>query len=178
MFYSVVIPGILPAGPVRETGVGTLSGGQVTRRRESVLASMTAEKSTDASSSDDGDTLSLLYEQFRRPIHSYIYRLLGSMEDADDVTQEVFVRACIAWDGLYERNNLSAWLYRIATNLCVDHRRTRAYSPRAIKYAGGICYCTCPERCPGSPVPGNSSHRWHITQRGRNPYFARQKDVC
>ncbi len=120
MFYSVVIPGILPAGPVRETGVGTLSGGQVTRRRESVHASMTAEKSTEASSSDDGDTLSLLYEQFRRPIHSYIYRLLGSLEDADDVTQEVFVRACIAWDGLYERNNLSAWLYSIATNICVD----------------------------------------------------------
>ncbi len=92
MFYSVVIPGILPAGPVRETEVGTLSGGQVTRRRESVQASMTAEKSTDASSSDDADALSMLYEQFRRPIHSYIYRLLGSMEDADDVTQEVFVR--------------------------------------------------------------------------------------
>src|SRR6266496_5110571 len=125
MFYSVVIPGILLEGPVRETGVGTLSGGQVTRRRESVQASMTAEKSTDASSSDDADALSVLYEQFRRPIHSYIYRLPGSMEDADDVTQEVFVRACIAWDGLYERNRLSAWLYRIATNLCVDMLRRR-----------------------------------------------------
>ena len=114
MFYSVVIPGILLEGPVRETGVGT-------RRRESVHASMTAEKSTD----DDAEALSLLYEQFRRPIHSYIYRLLGSLEDADDVTQEVFVRACIAWDGLYERDNLSAWLYRIATNLCVDLLRRR-----------------------------------------------------
>ncbi len=67
----------------------------------------------------------MLYEQFRGPIHSYIYRLLGNQEDADDVTQEVFVRACIAWDGLYERNRLSAWLYRIATNLCVDMLRRR-----------------------------------------------------
>src|SRR5437667_12859311 len=125
MFYSVVIPGILPAGPVRETRVGTLSGRQVTRRRESVQASMTAEKSTDASSSDDADTLSVLYEQFRRPIHSYIYRLLSSLEDADDVTQEVFVRACTAWAGLYERDHLSSWLYRIATNLCVDMLRRR-----------------------------------------------------
>ena len=125
MFYSVVIPGILLERPVRETGVGTLSGGQVTRRRGSVHASMTAEKSRDASSSDDADALSVLYEQFRRPIHSYIYRLLGNIEDADDVTQEVFVRACIAWDGLYDRGNLSAWLYRIATNLCVDLLRRR-----------------------------------------------------
>lgn len=71
------------------------------------------------------DPLSVLYERFRRPIHSYIYRLLGNMDDADDVTQEVFVRACLAWDSLYERDNLSAWLYRIATNLCVDLMRRR-----------------------------------------------------
>src|SRR3954452_22691336 len=56
MYYSVVIPGILPVRPVRETLVETLSGGQArepgrlshTRRRESVHASMTAEKSRDA----------------------------------------------------------------------------------------------------------------------------------
>lgn len=66
-----------------------------------------------------------IYEKFRRPIHSYIYRLLGSQEDADDVTQEVFTRAYIAWNNLYDRDNLSPWLYRIATNLCVDHLRRR-----------------------------------------------------
>lgn len=110
-------------------------------------ASMTAEKSTNFQDSSiagigteqrleddsiqhvpqrgDAEALSALYEQFRRPIHSYIYRLLGNADDADDVTQEVFVRACLAWDGLYERDNLSAWLYRIATNLCVDLMRRR-----------------------------------------------------
>src|SRR5438876_116679 len=123
MYYSVAIPGILPTGSVRETLRGNWPG-------ESVHAGMTAEKSknaqrVDVSSSDDAGALSMLYEQFRGPIHSYIYRLLGNQEDADDVTQEVFVRACIAWDGLYERNRLSAWLYRIATNLCVDMLRRR-----------------------------------------------------
>ena len=70
-------------------------------------------------------TIAQLYEQFRRPIHSYVYRLLGNQEDADDVTQEVFVRACTSWHGLYERERLSPWLYRIATNLCVDILRRR-----------------------------------------------------
>lgn len=66
-----------------------------------------------------------LYEKFSRPIHSYVYRLLGSLEDADDVTQEVFTRAYISWNDLYDRDNLSPWLYRIATNLCVDQLRRR-----------------------------------------------------
>ena len=67
----------------------------------------------------------MLYEKFSRPIHSYVYRLLGSQEDADDVTQEVFTRAYISWNDLYDRDNLSPWLYRIATNLCVDQLRRR-----------------------------------------------------
>ena len=66
-----------------------------------------------------------LYEKFRRRINSHIYRLLGNQEDADDVTQEVFVTAYLTWDGLYARDNLSAWLYRIATNLCIDLLRRR-----------------------------------------------------
>ncbi len=124
-FYSVVIPGILPSA--RSTG--TREG--IQPPREKAHASMTAEKPIDAQSCDisslpnDAAALSMLYEQFRRPIHSYIYRLLGNLEDADDVTQEVFVRACTSWEGLYDRGNLSAWLYRIATNLCVDILRRR-----------------------------------------------------
>lgn len=66
-----------------------------------------------------------LYEKFKRPIHSYIYRMLNSQEDADDILQEVFTRAYLAWDELYDRGNLSPWLYRIATNLCVDVLRRR-----------------------------------------------------
>jgi RNA polymerase sigma-70 factor (ECF subfamily) len=69
--------------------------------------------------------LVLLYEKYKRPIHTYVYRLLRSQEDADDLTQEVFLRAFVSWNDLYDRNNLSAWLYRIATNLCVDLLRRR-----------------------------------------------------
>ena len=80
---------------------------------------------SEASPGNDARAITMLYERFRRPIHSYIYRMLGSLEDADDVTQEVFMRAFAAWNNLYERDNLSAWLYRIATNLCVDLLRRR-----------------------------------------------------
>ncbi|GCE14086.1 RNA polymerase sigma factor [Tengunoibacter tsumagoiensis] len=119
MFNFLIFPGILLA---QSRGVSIVS----TPIEEKALASMTVKKA--ASSQDRGadeNALIKLYEQFRRPIHSYTYRLLGSQEDADDITQEVFVRACTAWNGLYERDNLSSWLYRIATNLCVDHLRRR-----------------------------------------------------
>lgn len=124
MFISTVISGILlPAQPAGKTCL-------VFRPGEKVHASMTADQPAnshgiDASYTNDADALTMLYEQFRRPIHSYIYRLLGSLEDADDLTQEVFVRACTSWKSLYEHDNLSAWLYRIATNLCVDVLRKR-----------------------------------------------------
>src|SRR6266849_1092381 len=131
MFYSVAIPGILPE---RHVAIPCPLD-RYARRKESAHVSMTAKKPVDARKehldadsvllSDDASALSALYEQFRRPIHSYTYRLLGSQEDADDVTQEVFVRVFTAWDGLHDRDNLSSWLYRIATNLCVDLLRRR-----------------------------------------------------
>jgi RNA polymerase sigma factor (sigma-70 family) len=97
------------------------------RRSADAYKEFPDKDSSEASLFDDAHALSALYERFRRPIHSYIYRLLGSQEDADDMTQEVFVRVFTAWDGLYDRENLSAWLYRIATNLSVDLLRRRKH---------------------------------------------------
>ena len=124
MFYSAVNPGILQVG---------MGGTQNAGTSQEERASMTVEKPVESQVSSDNaasqanaaSTVAQLYEQFRRPIHSYIYRLLGNQEDADDVTQEVFVRACTSWNGLYERERLAPWLYRIATNLCVDMLRRR-----------------------------------------------------
>lgn len=66
-----------------------------------------------------------LYEKYKRPLHTYVYRLLGSQEDADDVVQEVFLSAIVSWHGLADHQSLSAWLYRVATNLCMDQLRRR-----------------------------------------------------
>lgn len=96
---------------------------------QKVPVRMPVDKSADQpsimSTAADDALFIQLYEQYRRPIHSYAYRLLGRLEDADDVTQEVFVRACASWTGLSEREQLSPWLYRIATNLCIDLLRRR-----------------------------------------------------
>jgi len=122
MFYLAVNTGILQAGMGRESDEGT---------SQEERASMTVDKPVESqventvAQANAIATVAQLYEQFRRPIHSYIYRLLGNQEDADDVTQEVFVRACTSWNGLYERERLSPWLYRIASNLCVDILRRR-----------------------------------------------------
>ena len=147
MFYSIAIPGILhtwpgtgthneiPAHPANQTGsAGSVAVAERTSRsRERTHTGMTTNKSTNSSDinttlySSDARVLDfgVLYEKFKRPVHSYIYRLLGSHEDADDLTQEVFTRAYVSWNDLYDRENLSSWLYRIATNLCIDQIRRR-----------------------------------------------------
>lgn len=121
MFNFLVIAGILLI-PGVDVGLSNIG------EREKVHPGMKVDKSANpplTGTPTDETALVQLYEQFRRPIHSYIYRLLGSQEDADDITQEVFIRVFTSWNGLYERDNLSAWLYRIATNLCVDVLRKR-----------------------------------------------------
>ncbi len=147
MFYSIAIPGILQVWPganinkeissrsANDNGSAAIAsrGERTSQSRERAHTSMTMKKSTDSSDintalySSDVHILDfgMLYEKFKRPIHSYIYRLLGSHEDADDLTQEVFTRAYVAWNDLYDRANLSSWLYRIATNLCIDLLRRR-----------------------------------------------------
>jgi len=118
MSYSSALPGMPPA----------LQAAQQARRHAS---STTTGMSTDAqgadpaSSLDDTQALSLLYEQFRRSIYSYSYRLLGNREDAADVTQEVFLRACLAWKSLRDHERLGVWLHHVATNVCLDLLRRR-----------------------------------------------------
>jgi RNA polymerase sigma-70 factor (ECF subfamily) len=80
---------------------------------------------SDACAEEKALAVGQLYETFRRRIHAHTYRLLGNQQDADDVTQEVFITAYLSWESLYDRAHLAAWLYQVATNLCVDLLRGR-----------------------------------------------------
>jgi RNA polymerase sigma-70 factor, ECF subfamily len=66
-----------------------------------------------------------IYEHFSPPIHRYVYRLLGSQELADEVTQETFLKAFQGIGSIAGDSNLGAWLYRIASNACFDILRRR-----------------------------------------------------
>ncbi len=72
-----------------------------------------------------------LIERHRREIRVHCYRMSGSFEEAEDLTQEAFLRAWKGRSGFAGRASVRTWLYRIATNVCLDAlaRRPRRVLP-------------------------------------------------
>ncbi len=73
----------------------------------------------------DEEAFVLIYERFSPQIYRYVYRLVSSYELADDITQETFLKAFQGIRGIARDSNVSAWLYRIASNACFDVLRRR-----------------------------------------------------
>ncbi len=85
----------------------------------------------EATSATSEDAFRLLVENHRSELHAHCYRMLGSLQDAEDALQDTLLRA---WRGLPDfggRSSLRTWLYRIATNACMDAiaRRSRRILP-------------------------------------------------
>jgi RNA polymerase sigma-70 factor (TIGR02960 family) len=70
-------------------------------------------------------------ERHRRELHVHCYRMLGSFEESEDLVQETFLRAWRGRESFAGRSSVRAWLYKIATNACLDalDKRPRAASP-------------------------------------------------
>jgi RNA polymerase sigma-70 factor (ECF subfamily) len=73
-----------------------------------------------AARAGDGVTFSALSEAHRPALRAHCYRMLGSFDEAEDMVQETMLRAWRAREGFEGRSLLRTWLYRIATNVCLD----------------------------------------------------------
>jgi len=79
-----------------------------------------------------------LAERYRREIQVHCYRMTGSYDEAEDLVQETFLRAWRARDGFQGRASARTWLYRIATNTCLDLLRRTARRPQRYEPIPGM----------------------------------------
>src|SRR6516165_8624192 len=73
-----------------------------------------------------------LVEPYRHALEVHCYRMLGSVQDAEDLAQETLLRAWRALERFEPRAQFQTWLYRIATNACLDELERRPRRPKPV----------------------------------------------
>ena len=105
------------------------------------------------SSSRDRDEFARQSEPYRRELLVYCYRMLGSVHDAEDLVQEVYLRAWRSHGQFEGRASLRTWLYRIATNTCLNalQHSSRRVMPSGLGHASDV---------PDAVTPANTEVPW------------------
>ena len=86
----------------------------------------------DPAKKGDRDAFQQLAEPYRRELRLHCYRMLGSLHDAEDLVQETFLRAWRGLNGFEGRASFRGWLYRIATNACLNAIASRMNTRRVL----------------------------------------------
>jgi RNA polymerase sigma-70 factor (ECF subfamily) len=86
----------------------------------------------------DDEAFRALTDPYRRELQVHCYRILGSLQDAEDAVQETLLAAWRGLAGFEQRASLRAWLYRIATNRCLNALRDSGRRPKVTSTAGGL----------------------------------------
>ena len=101
-----------------------------------------------------------LTTRFRGELLAHCYRMLGSVDEAEDLVQETYLRAWRSYEGFEGRSSVRTWLYRIATNVCLTAIERRARRPLPSGLGG-------PAGDPEAPLEAVSSVRDGSRRRTR-----------
>ena len=99
------------------------------------------------------------FENIRRPLKSYLLRITASVEDAEDIVQDTYIKAIEKLDGFRAESSLKTWLFTIASNIAKDNLRAKK---RWTENVGDICR---------SAAMGNQAFFQEAMQGRRLPSF-------
>ncbi len=127
----------------------------------------------------EGDSLAMeeLFLRYRQPVFRLVYRSVQNVEDAEDIVQDVFVKAFERLHTFREQSRFSTWLMRIALNLCTDHARSQKRRQELLKREAEhkLGWMTHPEPPnPDEVVQQNALQEAFYTALNRLPEHHRQ----
>ena len=106
--------------------------------------------------SGDSSQFALLWQKYNKQIFASVLKLVRSIDDADDIVQDTFLKAFNALHSYNQTFPFPAWLYKIASNTCIDYfrrKRIRPISIENINREGGDMYDIIPDK--STPIDVN-----------------------